>query len=145
MSIPRGARPTDPALLMVSITPDGAAHLLVAVQEHVKRFSRMGMRVPPELPLMVRSLAIRSTEGQGGSRVGELEDICQAADVSPKLLTYDDTARVLRASPSTVKRLVRAKELSAVKVLGSPRIAAADLDAYLERIAAEATTEPEGA
>ena len=138
-------RPSDPALLIVSISADGAAHLQVAIQEHVKRFAGMGMRVPPELPLLVRSLAIRATEGQSGSRVGDLNEVRQSADVTPQLLTYADAARVLRASVSTVKRLVGAKELTAVKVLGSPRIAATDLDAYLERIATETHTEPEGA
>jgi excisionase family DNA binding protein len=55
--------------------------------------------------------------------------------VAPLLLRLERTAEVLDLSPSTVKRLIRAGDLAAVKVAGSTRVRVEDLRAFVERLA----------
>ena len=55
--------------------------------------------------------------------------------VAPLLLRLERTAEALDCSPTTVKRLIKAGELPAVKVHGATRIRVADLQAYVEQLA----------
>jgi excisionase family DNA binding protein len=68
-------------------------------------------------------------------RDGEADD----GQVAPLLLRLERTAEVLDCSPTTVKRLIKAGDLPAVKVNGATRIRVADLQAYVERLASPAT------
>lgn len=55
--------------------------------------------------------------------------------VAPLLLRLERTAAVLDCSPATVKRLIRAGDLPAVKVNGSTRVRVTDLEDYVDRLA----------
>lgn len=58
--------------------------------------------------------------------------------VAPLLLRLDRTAEALDCSPTTVKRLIRAGDLPAVKVHGATRVRVVDLQAYVERLGSQA-------
>ncbi len=57
--------------------------------------------------------------------------------VAPLLLRVERTAEALDCSPSTVKCLISAGELPAVKVHGATRVRVDDLRDYVERLAAK--------
>ncbi|MDD5447909.1 MAG: helix-turn-helix domain-containing protein [Actinomycetota bacterium] len=59
--------------------------------------------------------------GKGGCRLGD------------KLLTVNEVAKMLRVSNMTVYRLVRNKQIHAVKVGKNYRIKQSDVDKYLGR------------
>jgi excisionase family DNA binding protein len=50
----------------------------------------------------------------------------------PRFLTPAEVAELLRVSPMTVYRLIKAGELRAARIGKSYRIAEADVDAYLQ-------------
>lgn len=50
------------------------------------------------------------------------------------LLTYKEAGKRLAVSAATIKRLVKARKISAVYPLSRPRIAAAEIDRYIQII-----------
>lgn len=53
--------------------------------------------------------------------------------MSNKLLTVNEVAKILRVSNMTVYRLVKKKEIPAIRVGKNYRIKESDVDAYLNR------------
>lgn len=49
------------------------------------------------------------------------------------ILTLDEVAEYLRCSVMTVRRLIRTRQLQAIKVRGQWRIRATALEAYIQR------------
>lgn len=62
--------------------------------------------------------------------------------MTPLLLRLDRTAEALDVSPTTVKRLIKAGELVAVKVQGATRVRADDLRSYVEHLSQSTSDEP---
>jgi excisionase family DNA binding protein len=54
------------------------------------------------------------------------------AELHPSLLSYEQAARYLNVSESTVKRLVAAKKLRKRKIMGRSLIAIKDLEEFVE-------------
>jgi len=75
----------------------------------------------------------------GPSSAGRSEDP-QDERVTPLLVRLERAAEALDCSPTTVKRLIRAGALPAVKVQGATRVRVCDLRNYVERL----TDAPEG-
>ncbi|HVM10330.1 MAG TPA: helix-turn-helix domain-containing protein [Acidimicrobiales bacterium] len=85
----------------------------------------------------------RVTSGHVGSMFGRaLPGVDAAADTRPDglLLDLDGVAAELAVSVSTVKRLVAAGHLPAVKVLGATRVRRADLEHYVAELRTEGKT-----
>jgi excisionase family DNA binding protein len=84
----------------------------------------------------VRTWLSAVTTGQDGSTPMPALEEGHTGSVAPMLLDYEDVADALQVSASTVKRLVRAGELPAVKVARATRVRRDDLAAYVERLRA---------
>lgn len=112
-----------------------SAHLAAAIRRHRQSAARDRLRVPRELLDLEEICRRRVSAGQGGSPVADLCELLDAQAMTPRLVTYADAGRLLSCSLSTVKRLVAAKELTAVYVSGSPRIRVEDIDAYVTSLA----------
>ncbi|MET8698266.1 helix-turn-helix domain-containing protein [Kitasatospora sp. NPDC004723] len=61
-----------------------------------------------------------------------------ATTIRPVLLTAEEVAEMLRIGRSTVYLLLANKELTSIKIGRSRRIRPADVEAYIERQAANA-------
>lgn len=85
----------------------------------------------------VRTWLFSVTKGPDGPISPPPLDDEHNRSVVPLLLDYEDVADALQVSPTTVKRLVRAGELPAVKVARSSRVRRCDLDAYVESLATQ--------
>lgn len=85
------------------------------------------------IPFRVRTVL----PGPTAAPAGEHED---DGRVAPLLLRLERTAEALDCSPTTVKRLIRAGDLPAVKVHGATRVRVADLQEYVERLGAPKVT-----
>lgn len=59
----------------------------------------------------------------------------QDGRVTPLLVRLERAAETLDCSPTTIKRLIRAGALPAVKVQGATRVRVCDLQNYVERLA----------
>ncbi len=132
----------DADLLVLEVSAEVAGHVCVAVQQHVKSCRRMGLALPGELSEIERALANRARRGQSGTPLEDLWQVRDAQQMTPRLLTFAETAQVLGISERTVKRLVAAQELASVRVLGAARIPLVVLEAYLERLVTESTSTP---
>ncbi|MDP9388179.1 MAG: helix-turn-helix domain-containing protein [Actinomycetota bacterium] len=99
------------------------ARPLLAVLDELERRRRRDFE-------QVRYWLIRATSGHDGSTPAGALDAVHTRPVT-LLLSLEDAADVLNVSPSTVKRLVRAGELPAVKVARTTRVRRSDLDAYV--------------
>jgi excisionase family DNA binding protein len=55
----------------------------------------------------------------------------------PRLVRFDEAASLLGCSPSTVRKLVRASELRAVRLIRDQRIPISEIDALIQRKLAE--------
>ena len=69
-----------------------------------------------------------------------MPDQSSAAGKSPRFLTLTDVAEVLNTSSAQVYALVRRGELAAIKIggRGQWRVEASELEAYIQRMYAEA-------
>ncbi len=57
----------------------------------------------------------------------------KVAEVSNKLLTVNEVAKILRVSNMTVYRLVKGKQIPAIRVGKNYRIKESDVEKYLNR------------
>lgn len=129
---PSPRRTHDGDLVLLQLTAEAAGHLTMALQRHVQWARQAGLGLPAGLAELERSLANRASRGQAGSPLQDLWEVRQSEVVTPRLLTYADTARTLGVGESTVKRLVKRGDLTAVHVIGSARIAVAEIDRYID-------------
>lgn len=128
-------------MIVLELDEVTAGHLALAVREYREALSRNGLRPTPaliefyEVALSVARGSQRSTAVHSGSAVAELiEAVESAAMRPPQLLRFAAAAAQLSSSVSSVKRLVEAGELQAVKLGDERRIRQADLDAYVARL-----------
>jgi excisionase family DNA binding protein len=132
---------TGPFLLDVS--PALAGHIATAIRVHREWAAGAGLQLPEGLVEVESHLASRAMRGQRGTPVDDLWEVRDGQLVSPRLLSYEDTGRALSCSVRTVKRLVAAGDLPAVRLgEGSIRIRVSDVDAY---VAGLSSTNPTGA
>lgn len=97
-----------------------------ALQGHAEALARAERAVPDWLPELAAMFAAWATGGTG-----------KAVEVTvappPRVLHYDQVADLLGGiSVATVRRLVKAGDLRAVKVGGTPMVRIEDFDAYLD-------------
>lgn len=122
--------------LIFDVTPALAGHLATAIRVHREWAARTGLQLPSGLLELESHLASRAMRGQRGTPVDDLWEVRDGGQVSPRLLTYDETARSLSCSERTVKRLVASGELCAVRLgEGAARIRVTDVDAYVTNLA----------
>ena len=107
------------------------AHVAVALAEHCRRLRRDGLRVPPELAVLVAAFSV--SDGQGRS-IGALDDGLGEGVGMPMAFTFKETADLLAVSESTVRRAVTSGELLAVRIGASRRVRSADLTRYVEQL-----------
>ncbi|CCH77736.1 Excisionase/Xis, DNA-binding (modular protein) [Nostocoides japonicum T1-X7] len=124
-------------LLVLEVTPEAAGHIAVALLLHAKEARKAALDLPVGLDDLTTAFVNRARRGQDGSPLQDLWKVRQAAVVTPRLLTYADTAKALGVGESTVKRLVRRGDITAVHVLGAARIPVAEVDAYITRLLEE--------
>lgn len=103
-----------------------------AVDRQLRRMRDDGIGPPRELLALVA--ALRSTVGHGGSALDQVRPDPQGGRMGPLALDYEDTAAALSISRSSLKRLVNCGDIPTVQIAGRPRVLAADLAAYLERL-----------
>lgn len=117
-------------LLVGSLEPRLASHLIHALTDHQRWCRTNGIPWPPALNGLIEGLA------NGGQRRPTDAPVADGRDDESMLLTldYQTAARRLSVSGRTVRRLVADGRLRAVTVGGSPRIRAADLAAYVDRL-----------
>lgn len=115
------------------MNPDVAAarHLEIALRTHRVKVERNGGAVPESVQLFERLARFRVSGGQDGSLPGDSTGAPDDQGVTPRLLTYRQAGDALTASESTVKRLVAAGDLPAVRIGGAARIRIVDLDVYV--------------
>lgn len=124
----------DPGLFVIAMSAEVAGHLCIALQQHVKWGQTSGLALPAELAELEKALADRASRGQHGSPLSDLWQVRQTSTVPPQLVSYADAARILGVGQSTVKRLVRAGDLTAVHILGSARLQVAEIELYITRL-----------
>jgi len=108
-----------------------ARHLATALGAHRVRVERDGGAVPDAVLLLEHLARFRVTQGQDGSAFGGSDAGADDRVVTQRLLTFRQAGDALACSESTVKRLVAAQELTAVKIGGAVRVRIADLDEYV--------------
>jgi len=126
--------------LLIDVSAELAGHLALAIGQHRQWAARTGLQLPAGLSEFEQHLTTRATRGQRGTPLDDLWQVRDGADVTRRLLTYEDTARALTCSERTVKRLVAGGQLTAVRLAGAARIRVADLDAYVDGL--ESTLTP---
>lgn len=126
--------------LLLDVTPALAGHIATAIRVHREWAVRAGLQVPAGLLEVESHLASRAMRGQTGTPLDSLWEVRDGHLVTPRLLTYEDTARALSCSVRTVKRLVAAGELRAVRVGGGARIRVSDVDAYVAALSPTTTS-----
>jgi excisionase family DNA binding protein len=114
-----------------------AAHLVWALDTHLKELRRNAARPPEGLDELVALFASRARQGQVGSSPDAEVVFPQAPVIPRRLLSYEEVADSLACSVRTVKRLVAAGRLRRVLVSGSARISVSDLDHYVNAIMQE--------
>lgn len=122
---------------------DAARHALAMCAGYERKLAERGEEVPAFVRWL-RAAALASVPSDSGSQrvtAGHVLDSVPAgaedhgvSPVTAQLLTFDEVARVLRRSPSTVKRLVAGGELRAVIVAGKRSIHSDHLQDYLDRL-----------
>lgn len=108
--------------------------VLGAVAQMEERRRRAG-KPPLEELTALRSIAFRFMPGQGGSMFPEGFGEAESGRMGRLLVDIEDAADALDVSVSTVKRLIAAGELPAVKVGGATRVRTFDLAGYVTRLA----------
>lgn len=88
----------------------------------------------------LRDWLVRVTTDQNGSISALPPNLAHHAPMGPLLLDLEDVSDALGVSVPTVKRLVRAGALPAVKVGGATRVRRCDLEAYVAGLDAVRTT-----
>lgn len=119
------------ATLVLSVPPGLAGHVAVALRRHRQWAVKQAVQVPSGFVALERTFTDRATEGQRGTPLQDFWEFADARVMSPKLLTYEAAAAALSVSVRQVKRLVAAKQISAVQVLGATRIRACDLEDFV--------------
>lgn len=123
------------------MNPDTATcrHLAAALLAHRQRVEHNGGAVPEQVQFLERLASFRVTQGQHGPNVDGSTDRPDDQGVTPRLLTYRQTADALGCSESKVKRLIKDGELTAVRIGGAARIRVGDLDAFVAELPATVT------
>jgi excisionase family DNA binding protein len=118
--------------MLVDVTAELAGHLATALRMHRDWAARTGIRVPAGFAELEQAFTSRARRGQPGTALEELWVLRQSPDMTPRLLTYSQTATALSCSERQVKRLVADGLVPAVRVgAGAARIRVSDLDAYV--------------
>jgi excisionase family DNA binding protein len=121
---------------------DLIAHLVIALSRYRRQLRTDGGRLPAQIEDLITFL---------GDRVGPLHDVPRldpwraASDSSamPRrlLITKSDAAKLLGVSLRTIERLISAGRLPLVHVEGAARVRVADLEAYVQGLAADWRTQ----
>lgn len=119
--------------LVLGLTQNDAAHLVVALQQYRKRCAVDHMPYPPALREMEGQVSSGVMRGQDGSTFAEALAALNSVSVSRELLDYRQAAQMLSCSLSTIKRRVAAGELTPVRNGGITRLKVDDLKAYIDR------------
>ena len=110
-----------------------AAHLAMAIDDHVRRLRRNNRTVPGELEVLVGLFT-------GWAAGGTARPVLPTR-LEPRVLTYAQVGEALGGvSTDTVRRLVKRGELPAVRVSGTPMVRTTDLDGYLDQLDTTADT-----
>lgn len=112
---------------------DGWMVLLGAIDMLQQRRRSLGRPLLEELAAL-RTLAFRVMSGQPGPMSAEAPAPLHHAGMARLLVNIAEAADMLGVSETTVKRLIRAGELPAVKVGGSTRIRCTDVGSYVMRL-----------
>jgi excisionase family DNA binding protein len=142
---PAAHRSEGSGLLILDVSREVAGHLALALQGHRDWARVRRLALPKELDEIERALAIRARRGQVGTPLENPAEPLEAEPVSPRLVTYADTAALLHVGERTVKRLVAAGALRPLRIGGAARLRLTDIDAYIDRLAAESPTPKEAA
>jgi excisionase family DNA binding protein len=108
-----------------------AVELVEALTDRLKWARDNTSPCRPFIRRLAETVLKRLSEDQAGSTVAEILAFLDARPMPQQLLlTYQDAAAALAVSVPTIKRLVSAGTLRAVKVGGAVRIAMVDLEQY---------------
>lgn len=111
---------------------ESAAHLAKAIATHARWARTNQIPLPPELLALAESLLKQSTAAQGGSEPDGFAGLADTDEVNaPLLLSLRQAGQLLGCSLSSVKRLIEAGELEAVKVNGIRKVRRTDVDEYI--------------
>lgn len=119
----------EATLLVLSLDSMAARHLARALEDHRRWCRTNAVALPPALEQL--ALAVRA--GQSRSTEHDNVDVVEAASVAIAY-TYTEAGQLLGVSESTIRRLVRSRELRAVSVAGTRRIHRDDLTQYAESL-----------
>lgn len=108
-------------------------------REVVDAFDELERRRRKEAAAL-RDWLVRVTTDQHGSISSQPENVAHHLYMGPLLLDLEDVSDALGVSVPTVKRLVRAGTLPAVKVSGATRVRRCDLETYVAGLDAVPTT-----
>ena len=109
-------------------------HLAAAVAQHVRRLRGDGVGPPAGVVELAAEAARDGLERPGPDNVDDTAPAEHGVPVAPLLVDYRTAGDVLSVSERTVRRLVAARRLPAVRVDGgsrSVRVRVADLAAYV--------------
>jgi excisionase family DNA binding protein len=115
----------EPVILVVSDAV--ARHLGAALRLYVRELRRDGVPVP----MALSELAIAASSGQARPTLDGPADAGDHPGMDPFAVDFRAAGDLLGVSDRSVRRLVRAGELTAVPIGGCKRIRVADLKNYL--------------
>lgn len=122
------------APLVVFVDDTLRAHVVRALAEHRRWLRSNRLPAPAALDALLDALA-GPVAALGGQQRSSLDVGAEGGDGGAVLLTYEDAGRRLAVSPRTVRRLVAAGRLPAVRLGRSVRIRAAELDRFAGEVA----------
>lgn len=109
-----------------------AGYLSLALELLHRRLSDDALTMPDELTEFQRQVTNSARAGQARPTGAVQREVAHPAPVKPGLLlTEDETAETLRASTRSIRRLVAAGKLPAVKLNGRTRYRRVDVEAYV--------------
>lgn len=110
--------------------PVAAREIVEALRLLEGRRRSRGQHLSAEARQVLRAAELSSVVLSGQTVAPDGAD-ADAPTMAPQLLTVDDVSGQLRTSTTTVRRLISAGELAAVRVGRSVRVRPGDLEAYV--------------
>lgn len=112
---------------MLELDSHVAAHVAVALREHIGALRKLGARVPPEVTALAEWARIVASRGQDGTMTTACAEVADGGRV-PLLVDRDEAARLLGVSCRQVSRLVADDVLHPRRLGGAVRFAVAELE-----------------
>ena len=116
-----------------AFSDDAARHIVAALHKHRMECRTRWISVPEGVALLESVLSGQLLSRPESSVFDAVPDAPQTEVVTPALATRQQAAQRLRCSISTVDRLLRANDLSSLRIGRSVRIRIEDIDRYLDQ------------